>query len=77
MKDNNMSNLEDELDAIRIRHYERTKDMTPEEEVAYVNSEARRILKPYGITPVSMPVVRWERARKISKDGISRETTGK
>jgi hypothetical protein len=68
MKDNQ---IEDELDAIRIRIYERTKDMTPEERVAYVNSEARRILKPYGITPVSMPIVRWENERKTQKSEMS------
>jgi hypothetical protein len=50
--------IEDELDAIRIRHYERTKNMTPEEEVDYVNNKAAEILKPYGIRPISMPIVR-------------------
>jgi hypothetical protein len=59
------NHFEDELDAIRIRLYERTKDMTLEEEVAYINSEARRILKPYGIRTVSMPVVRWGNEIKI------------
>ncbi|MDR2523488.1 MAG: hypothetical protein LBC93_07325 [Synergistaceae bacterium] len=51
--------IEDELDAIRLRHYELTKDMTPEERVAYVNSKAEQILKPYGIRLVHLPVVRW------------------
>jgi hypothetical protein len=68
MRDNQ---IENELDAIRLKHYERTKNMTAEEEVTYVNSEARRILKPYGITPVSMPIVRWENERKIPKSEVN------
>jgi hypothetical protein len=51
----------DELDAIRIRHYEQTKDMTTEEYVAYVNGRAEQILKPYGIKPVYMDIVRTEK----------------
>ena len=54
----NNNSVEDELDAIRIRHYEQTKDMTREERVAYVNSRAEQILKPYGIKPVYMDIVR-------------------
>jgi len=50
--------IEDELDAIRIKHYERTKDMTPEERIAYVNNKAEQILKPYGIKPVYMDITR-------------------
>jgi hypothetical protein len=50
--------IEDELDAIRIRHYEQTKDMTTEEYVTYVNSRAEQILKPYGLQPVYMDIVR-------------------
>jgi hypothetical protein len=54
----NTNSLEDELDAIRIRLYEQTKDMTLEESVAYENSRAEQILKPYGIQPVYMDIVR-------------------
>ena len=50
--------VEDELDAIRIRHYEQTKNMTIEESVAYVNGKAEQILKPYGIQPIYMDMVR-------------------
>ena len=53
--------VEDELDAIRIRHYEKTKDMTTEERVAYVNSKAEQILKPYGVQPVYLDIVRTEK----------------
>jgi hypothetical protein len=66
------SKIEDELDAIRIRHYERTKNMTPEEEVAYVNGEARRILASYGIRPVHMPIVRETGKGKIQKNGTGK-----
>jgi hypothetical protein len=68
MRDNQ---IEDELDAIRLRHYELTKDMTSEERVAYVNNEARRILEPYGICPVAMPVVRWGSEGKTQESVIN------
>ena len=50
--------IEDELDAIRIRHYEQTQNMTTDERVAYENKKAEQILKPYGIQPVYMDIVR-------------------
>ena len=53
----NSNPVEDELDAIRIRHYEQTKDMTTDEYVAYVNNRTEQILKPYGIRPVNMDIV--------------------
>jgi len=56
----NSNPVEDELDAIRIRHYEQTKDMTTEERVAYVNNKAEQILKPYGVQPVYLDIVRAE-----------------
>jgi hypothetical protein len=59
------NNFEDELDAIRIKHYELTKNMTPEEEAAYVNGRAAEILKPYGIYPVSLPIARTAYKEKI------------
>ena len=54
----NSNPIEDELDVIRIRHYEQTKNMTTEERVAYENNKAEQILKPYGIQPVYMDIVR-------------------
>ena len=54
----NSNPVEDELDVIRIRLYEQTKDMTTEERVAYVNSKAEQILKPYGVQPIYMDIVR-------------------
>ena len=41
--------FEDELDAIRLAIYEEIKDMTPEEEVAYIKSLSAPILKEYGL----------------------------
>ncbi len=46
--------FEDELDAIRIKLYEQTKDMTATERVTYVNSRAKEILKAHGIKAVYM-----------------------
>ena len=41
--------LEDELDAIRLRLYEEIKDMTPEEEAAYINAQTAPIIKQYNM----------------------------
>ena len=51
--------FEDELDAIRLSLYEETKDMTPEEEVAYFYAQSEPLLKQYNIkisalTPVDL-----------------------
>jgi hypothetical protein len=44
--------VEDELNAIRIRLYEQTKGMTPEEEVAYLKKLSAPVLKEFGIQPL-------------------------
>jgi hypothetical protein len=41
--------FEDELDEIRIKLYEETKNMTVKEQVAYFNSLAAPILQEYGL----------------------------
>jgi hypothetical protein len=41
--------FEDELDAIRIAIYEKTKDMTTEERVNYFNRRARESMKANNI----------------------------
>jgi hypothetical protein len=41
--------VEDELDAIRIKLYEQTKDMTSEERVAYFNKMVKDGLAKHGI----------------------------
>lgn len=41
--------FEDELDAIRLQMYEETKDMTPEEEIAYIRVQTEPIMKQYNI----------------------------
>jgi hypothetical protein len=46
------NHFEDELDAIRIRLYEQTKDMTREERVAYENNRVEQIFNAHGIRPV-------------------------
>ena len=43
------NSIEDELDAIRIKLYEQTKDMTTEEQVAFFNNGAKEILARQGI----------------------------
>jgi len=45
-----------ELDAIRIRLYEATKNMTAEERLAYLRSLSTPVHKELGVEPVIMPV---------------------
>jgi len=44
-----MSNFENQLDAIRIKLYEETKDMDKEDIIRNVNSHAHKIAKEFGI----------------------------
>jgi len=43
--------VEDELDAIRIKLYEQTKDMTPEEQTVFFRKLAQEAFAKHGITP--------------------------
>jgi hypothetical protein len=49
----NRNRIEDELNAVRIDLYEKTKDMTPDEEVAYLKSLSAPLLKEFGISTVN------------------------
>ena len=50
--------IEDELDAIRLKLYEQTKDMITSERVAFLNDSAERVLAIYGIKTVKMESVK-------------------
>jgi hypothetical protein len=50
MKNNN---IEDELDAIRIKLYEATKNMTTEEIVAYTLNQVKAVCEEFGIKPIT------------------------
>ena len=41
--------IEDELDVIRLKIYERIKDMTPEEEVAYFRAQNEPIIRQFNL----------------------------
>ena len=43
-----MSRCEHEIDAIRIKLYEQTKGMTPEERIKRTNDKARELASQYG-----------------------------
>lgn len=47
---------ENELDAVRLRLYEETKNMTPTERVAYLRKLATQVHKEFGITPKPTPM---------------------
>ena len=46
---NKTVDIEDELNAIRLKLYEEVKDMTPEEFIAYLNAETMPVMQQYGI----------------------------
>jgi hypothetical protein len=52
------------LDKARIEIYEEIKDMTVEEEVAYLRAMAAPVLKKYNLKTVSLPIVRIEPVRE-------------
>ena len=41
--------IEDELDVVRLKIYERIKDMTPEEEVAYFRAQNEPIIRQFNL----------------------------
>ena len=41
--------FEDKLDAIRLSLYEEVKDMTPEEEIAYLKAQVEPLYQEFGI----------------------------
>ena len=47
MRNNNP--VEDELNAIRVNFYERTKDMTPRERIAFIKSQTEPVHAKFGI----------------------------
>ena len=54
------NDLEQELNATRIKLYEQTKNMTTQERVTFFNNKGRDVLARHGIKAkiVEMPVVR-------------------
>jgi len=49
-----MNSFENQLDIIRIKLYEETKDMDKEDIIINVNSHAQKIAQEFGIKIVSM-----------------------
>ena len=52
----NANTTENELDTIRIRHYEATKDMTTNERVAYIKAQIAPTLKQFNMRVVTQTV---------------------
>ena len=50
--------IEDEIDKIRLAHYEETKHLSDEEFVKKINDEARQLAKEYGFTIIRAPLKR-------------------
>jgi hypothetical protein len=57
-----INRIEEELDAIRIKLYEETKDLTIDERVKRVNDKAKQLAEQYGFTIV--PSARKSRDKK-------------
>lgn len=53
MKKNN--DIETELNAIRVNFYEKTKDMSSSERVAYIKAQVAPVHQQYGICTISAP----------------------
>lgn len=49
MSEKAFETFEDELDAIRLSLYEEVKDMTPEEEIAYLKAQVEPLYQEFGI----------------------------
>ena len=47
------NNIETELNAIRVDFYEKTKDMSPTERVAYLKEQTEPVHKEFGLKTVS------------------------
>jgi hypothetical protein len=50
----NKNTVEDELDTIRIKLYEVTKDMTSSERVDYCLNQIKPVCEKYGFKPISI-----------------------
>lgn len=48
----NRTRIEDEIDAIRIDFYDKTKDMTPSERIAYIKAQTASIHGRFNIHTV-------------------------
>jgi hypothetical protein len=46
--------IEDDLDVIRLKIYDETKDMSQSEFIAYINDAACEVLRSHGISPVKL-----------------------
>ncbi len=58
------NDFEDELDEIRLALYEEIKNMTPDEEVAYITAKTEPILKKHGMKRATLtPVIPHKRER--------------
>lgn len=58
--------IENEIDAIRINLYEKTKDMTPSEMTIYLKNKIKTILDQYGIKIVHINETSIQTNEKIS-----------
>jgi len=47
-----------EIRRIREKQYEETKDMTPEEQIAYIRKKANKVIQDYGLKLKTAPMPR-------------------
>ena len=55
------NDIEIELNTIRVDFYEKTKDMTPSERVAYLKAQVAPVHQKYGIHTISEAAPRKQR----------------
>ena len=55
------NNTENELNAIRVEFYEKTKGMSPSEMNAYIAAQIEPVQKEFGMQPINAPKPRqWQ-----------------
>ena len=58
--------FEDWLDATRVSLYEKVKDMTPEEHVAYIHAQTEPIMKKYGLKYSALKPVQPRKRERVA-----------
>ena len=59
--------LEDDLDRIRLTLYEKTKNLTPEEEVAFIIADTEPVIREFNIKMSSLKPLRPMRRERIAE----------
>ena len=59
-------NFEDELDAIRVNLYEKVKDMTADERIAYLDEQTAPVIEEFGIRLSTLKPVQPRKRERVA-----------